>query len=140
MAARERHEHGNHSTGREHRGNVRRMEDEGGFGKPRDRDGEARSIGDLLRGAAAPAFRRMGFGRSDLVARWREIVGPALAAHSTPITIRYAPGRKSSGVLDISADLSHAPALRDAGPEIIEQINSLFGYPAVAHINIKPRR
>lgn len=98
------------------------------------------ALGDLLSAAAAPAMRRMGFGKSGLVARWGEIAGPALAPHSTPVTLRYPPGRRASGVLDITVDPAQAAALRAEGPALIERINALFGYPAVAHINIRPRR
>src|SRR3546814_16989117 len=67
-------------------------------GRAGRRGGEATSIGDLLRTVAAPAMRRMGFGKSGLIARWDEIAGPALARHSTPLTLRYPPGRRAGGV------------------------------------------
>ncbi|MBN8902677.1 MAG: LLM class flavin-dependent oxidoreductase, partial [Rhodospirillales bacterium] len=38
------------------------------------RGGEAMAIGALLQTATAPAMRRMGFGKSGLIARWGEIV------------------------------------------------------------------
>jgi hypothetical protein len=104
------------------------------------RGGEATAIGDLLAIAAAPAMRRMGFGKSGLVARWEEIAGPTLARHSTPLTLRYPPGRRASGVLDVSADPARAVELRAESPALIARINELFGYPAVAHINIRLRR
>ena len=104
------------------------------------RGGEATSIGNLLLTATAPAMRRMGFGKSGLIARWGDIAGPALASHSTPLTLRYPPGRRASGVLDVSADPARAVELRAEIPALIARINELFGYPAVAHINIRLRR
>src|SRR3546814_19289824 len=104
------------------------------------RSGEATSIGDRLRTVAAPAMRRMGFGKSGLVARWDEIAGPALARHSTPLTLRYPPGRRAGGVLDVTVDPAHAAELRAESPALVAQINAMFGYPAVANINIRLRR
>ena len=104
------------------------------------RGGEATAIGALLQTAAAPVMRRMGFGKSGLVARWAEIAGPELARCSSPITLRYPPGRRAGGVLDVSADPARTVELRGEIPVLIARINELFGYPAVAHINIRPRR
>lgn len=119
---------------------ARMANDEGFASRTGRRGGEATAIGDLLRAAAAPAMRRMGFGKSELIARWGEIVGPALADHSRPVTVRYPPGRRAGGVLDVSADPAQAAELRAESPALIARINELFGYPAVAHINIRPRR
>ncbi|ODU68782.1 MAG: hypothetical protein ABT11_15160 [Novosphingobium sp. SCN 66-18] len=104
------------------------------------RGGEAMAIGALLQTATAPAMRRMGFGKSGLIARWGEIVGPALARYSSPITLRYPPGRRAGGVLDVATDPARAVELRAEIPALIARINDLFGYPAVANINIRLRR
>ncbi len=98
------------------------------------------AIGALLQTATAPAMRRMGFGKSGLIARWGEIVGPALARYSSPITLRYPPGRRAGGVLDVATDPARAVELRAEIPALIARINDLFGYPAVANINIRLRR
>lgn len=115
-------------------------DDDGNGSRAGRRGGEATAIGALLQMAAAPAMRRMGFGKSGLVARWDEIAGPALARHSTPLALRYPPGRRAGGVLDVAADPVQAVELRAELPAMIARINELFGYPAVAHINIRPRR
>ncbi|MFC3216473.1 DciA family protein [Novosphingobium panipatense] len=85
------------STGRGRRGKMASMKDGEGFGRRDERGGEAMAIGDLLRTVAAPVMRHMGFGRSELVARWPEIVGPALAQHTTPMTLRHPPGSRARG-------------------------------------------
>lgn len=115
-------------------------DDDGYESRAGRRGGEATAIGALLNVAAAPAMRRMGFGKSGLIARWVEIAGPALASHCTPLTLRYPPGRRAGGVLDISADPERAVQLRAESPVLIARINELFGYPAVDHINIRLRR
>lgn len=117
------------------------MADDDEYARPNGRrGGEATAIGDLLQTAAAPAMRRMGFGKSGLIARWAEIAGPALARHSTPMTLRYPPGARANGVLDVSTDPARSVELRAEIPALIARINELFGYPAVARINIRLRR
>ncbi len=117
----------------------RHMEGDGRFARRSARTGEATALGDLLRDVARPALRQMGHGRSGIAQQWPQLVGPLLAQHSTPLAVRYPPGRRAGGTLDIMVDRAQAGALRDLSADLLEQINQLFGYPAVAQINIRPR-
>lgn len=98
------------------------------------RSKRARAVSDLLPEAGGAAFRRFGFVQSSIVSRWKEIVGLRYAAVSSPESIRFPPGKKSSGVLNLVVEGAHAPMLQHVAPVIVERVNRFFGYPAVERI------
>jgi len=97
----------------------------------------ARAVSDLLPQAGGAAFRRFGFVQSAIVSRWKEIVGVRYAAVSSPESIRFPPGKKSSGVLTLIVEGAHAPMMQHVAPAIQERVNQFFGYPAVERIHIR---
>jgi hypothetical protein len=101
------------------------------------RSKRARAVSDLLPAAGGAAFRRFGFVQSSIVSRWREIVGVRYAAVSSPESIRFPPGRKSAGVLNLVVEGAHAPMMQHVAPAIVERVNAFFGYPAVERIAIR---
>ena len=68
----------------------------------------ARAVSDMLPDVGRAAFRRFGFVQSSIVSRWREIVGERYAAVSSPESIRFPPGRRSEGVLNLDVEGAHA--------------------------------
>lgn len=103
----------------------------------RPRGGQARAISELMPDIGRTAFRRFGFVQSSIVTRWAEIVGPAHAQVSSPEAIRFAPGEKSDGILQLVVRPGHAPLINHVIPEIIERVNRFFGYCAVAKVKIR---
>lgn len=103
----------------------------------RSRGGEARQIADLMPAIGRTAFRRFGFVQSSVVTRWPEIVGAAHARHCVPESIRFAPGEKSDGIMQLVVTPAHAPLIQHVIPEIIERVNRFFGYRAVARVKIR---
>ena len=83
------------------------------------------------------AFRRFGFVQSSVVTRWPEIVGPQHARVCAPEAIRFPPGEKSEGIMQLVVSPAHAPLIQQVIPEIIERVNRFFGYSAVARIKIR---
>lgn len=83
------------------------------------------------------AFRRFGFVQSSVVSRWREIVGERYAGVSCPDSIKFPPGRRSGGVLNLIVEGAHAPMMQHVAPVIIERVNRFFGYPAVERVAFK---
>lgn len=80
------------------------------------------------------AFKRFGFVQSAVVSRWDEIVGERYGKVSSPESIRFPAGRKSSGVLTLLVEGAHAPLIQHLAPLIIERVNRFFGYEAVDRI------
>ena len=103
----------------------------------RPRGGPARAIADLMPEVGRTAFRRFGFVQSSVVTRWPEIVGPRHARICAPESIRFPPGEKSDGILQLVVVPAHAPIISHVIPEIIERVNRFFGYKAVARVKIR---
>ena len=103
----------------------------------RPRGGSAKAIGDLMPEIGRTAFRRFGFVQSSVVTRWPEIVGPTHSRVCSPEAIRFPPGEKSEGILQLVVSPAHAPLIQQVLPEIIERVNRFFGYNAVARAKIR---
>jgi hypothetical protein len=103
----------------------------------RPRGGPAKPIAKLVPQIGRTVFRRFGFVQSSVVTRWPEIVGEAHARVSLPEAIRFPPGEKSEGVLQLVVNPAHAPLIQHVIPEIIERVNRFFGYKAVARVKLR---
>lgn len=103
----------------------------------RPRGGQARAICDLMPDVGRSAFRRFGFIQSSIVTRWPEIVGAKRAQICAPESIRFAPGEKSEGVLQLVVVPAHAPLISHVLPDIVERVNRFFGYNAVARAKLR---
>jgi hypothetical protein len=103
----------------------------------RARGGQARAIADLMPEIGRTAFRRFGFVQSSVVTRWPEIVGPRHARACAPEAIRFPPGEKHDGILQLVVTPAHAPLISHVIPEIVERVNRFFGYNAVARVKLR---
>jgi len=111
-------------------------------GKPaspwqRPRGQGVRAIGELTPAIGRTAFRRFGFVQSSVVTRWGEIVGPVHAQHCQPESIRFPPGEKADGILQLVVSPGHATLIQHVTEDIIERVNRFFGYRAVARVKIR---
>lgn len=110
-------------------------------GKPRQferaRGMGVRPIAELMPEIGRTAFRKFGFIQSSVVTRWPEIVGHSHARVCAPESIRFPPGEKSEGILQLVVVPAHAPIISHVIPEIIERVNRFFGYKAVARVKLR---
>ena len=119
------------------------MERDGKPAKPaakrfeRPRGGGARPIAELMPEVGRTAFRKFGFVQSSVVTRWPEIVGERHARVCMPEAIRFPPGEKSDGILQLLVVPAHAPLISHVIPEIIERVNRFFGYNAVSRVKLR---
>jgi hypothetical protein len=91
----------------------------------------------MLPNVGGAAFRRFGFVQSSIVSRWREIVGERYARVSAPESIRFPPGKRSAGVLNLVVEGAHGPMMQHVAPVIVERVNRFFGYCAVDRVQFR---
>ncbi|AKM07540.1 DUF721 domain-containing protein [Pelagerythrobacter marensis] len=103
----------------------------------RPRGGPARQIADLMPQIGRTAFRRFGFVQSSVVTRWPEIVGQQHARVCMPEAIRFPPGEKAEGILQLVVLPAHAPLIQHVIPEIMDRVNRFFGYKAVSRVKLR---
>jgi hypothetical protein len=103
----------------------------------RPRGGPAKPVAELVPQIGRAAFRRFGFVQSSVVTRWPEIVGEHHARVCMPEAIRFPPGEKSDGILQLVVVPAHAPLIQHVIPEIMERVNRFFGYKAVARVKLR---
>jgi len=101
-----------------------------------ERRNRAQDVGSLLPSVGGMAFRKFGFAQAQLIGRWREVVGPVYARWSVPDSLRFPKGAKSGGTLTIRVEGPFATQLLHVTPQIIERVNRIFGYAAVAQVRL----
>jgi len=105
-----------------------------------------RPLSDFLGATLSDTLKSQGFASSEIIARWADIVGPEIAAHSEPMRINW-PRPNTAGDL---ADEAAEPAtlvLRVEGPAaleiqhlsavILERVNRFFGWQAIGRIALR---
>jgi len=91
-----------------------------------------RSLAAPLAKVTKPILRRRGLASAQVVSKWEEIMGAQMAAHSIPQ--RYVPDRRGGGTLHIRVGGGWATEFQHLEPQIIERINTFFGYRAVSRL------
>ncbi|MGB3810280.1 MAG: DciA family protein [Parvibaculum sp.] len=112
-------------------------------------------IGARVAQVTQDVFRKRGFAEGHILAHWPEIAGADISVFSAPERLVYP--RRSSGsrelqvgaTLAVRVDGPIALEIKHLEPQIIERINSYYGYQAVARLKLiqgplpmrpKPRR
>jgi predicted nucleic acid-binding Zn ribbon protein len=92
---------------------------------------DPRPIGDSLSSLA----RRLGVAEPSVLTgifgKWEELVGPAIAAHATPLSL-------SQGVLVIGTDQpAWATQLRFLGPDLLVRLSGSAGHGQIERVEVK---
>jgi hypothetical protein len=98
------------------------------------RSGRPRSVADLLPQVGGQAFRRFGFSQGQLVAQWRQVVGPLYARWTIPESLRSGRGKAAGATLTIRVDGPFAVQLQHVAPQIIARCNRILGEGAVMRL------
>lgn len=95
-----------------------------------------RHIGSKVRRVTNPLFKSRGLAQGDIVFRWSEIVGPDLAAFCYPMKLAGARGAHG-GTLTVRVAGAAALEFEFLVPQVIERINTYYGYQAITHVQIE---
>jgi hypothetical protein len=107
--------------------------------RPERRFNAPKALGVSLGRLTRPTMKKRGAALGDILARWREIAGPMLAAESQPEKLVYAAGAGANATLEIAVSPAFALEVQHLAPLIVERINGWFGYRAVAGLRLKQR-
>jgi len=88
---------------------------------------------------AAKALGKKGLGFGKLVTDWRQIVGPDLGDVTAPVKLAFPRGERADATLTIDIVPARAIEVQHAMPQLIERVNAMFGYRAVARIKMVQR-
>ncbi|QFR34280.1 DUF721 domain-containing protein [Ancylobacter sp. TS-1] len=98
-----------------------------------------RPLADLIDATIAESCRQRGLASVEIVTRWAEIVGEALAARAVPIKLAW-PSRQDSGepgVLHVRVEGGFAIELQHDAPVVIERVNRYFGWRCIGRIALR---
>lgn len=96
-----------------------------------------RALGAAVARITAPAFRRRGFAEAGILTDWPHIVGSQLASRTEPERLSFARGTRVDGTLQVRVSGAWATELQHLAPQVIERVNSYFGYRAVDRLAIR---
>lgn len=91
----------------------------------------------LLARVLTPAARERGFAEAAIFAEWPRIVGASLASRCVPLRIDFPHSRGRHGTLLLGASAAAALELQHLAPQIIERINTFFGFPAIGRLRFR---
>jgi hypothetical protein len=105
----------------------------------------SRPLADLIGPAIAPLLAKQGFGESEIIMAWPEIVGPRYAGVSEPIRLQWPPqgprrdpaARPEPAILHVRVDGGLAIELQHMQEVILQRINRHLGWRCVARLALK---
>ena len=94
-----------------------------------------------LPGLTRIAFRNTlggrGFAEAGLITEWAAVVGADIARMSRPLQLAFPRGERKGGVLTVACGGAAALELQHLTPQILDRVNTHFGYGAVIEIRFK---
>jgi len=90
----------------------------------------------LVAGIATPICQRAGFSQASIILDWDKIVPAAFSQFCQAIKVTFPTHKKSQGVLHIRVPSAMALAISYQTPQILERVNTYYGYQAIAKITI----
>lgn len=103
--------------------------------------GFPRPLAHFAGAALNDALRTQGFASAEIIARWAEIAGPEVAAHSEPIKIKWpraTEGETSEpAILVLRVEGPAALEIQHSSGVILERVNRFFGWRAIGRIALR---
>ncbi len=95
--------------------------------------------GSLLEIGLRQSMAKRGFGESRVLTHWAEIVGADIARIAEPLKLNY-PKDGFGADLVVLCVGANAPVVQMRSDDIIERVNSCYGYRAIARVKITQTR
>jgi len=105
-----------------------------------------RPLSEFLGATLSDSLKAQGFASTEIIARWADIAGAEIAAHSEPMKITW-PRANTTGDLDDGVPEPATLVLRVEGPAaleiqhlsavILERVNRFFGWQAIGRIALR---
>ncbi len=104
-----------------------------------------RPLSEFLGATIGGVLKEQGFASTEIIARWADIVGPEIAAHSEPMKINWPRVKNDTGDTDQAEPATLM--LRVEGPAaleiqhlsavILERVNRFFGWQAIGRLALR---
>ena len=95
-----------------------------------------RHASETVRKSVDQVVGKKGFAESEVLLRWPEIAGEALAATCRPVKVHYGANRNLGATLIVHADSGRAPEVTHLAPKIVERVNQFYGYRAISRMKV----
>jgi hypothetical protein len=100
-----------------------------------------RPLSELLAATLGDVFKAQGFASTEIISRWRDIVGAEIAAHSEPLKISWprttGEGAAEPAMLVLRVEGPAAIEIQHLSAVIIERVNRFFGWQAIGRIALR---
>ena len=99
-------------------------------------------IGSQVAGLTRELFRKRGFAEGHILAHWPDIAGDVIADYSAPERLVFPRrsgderGPAPAATLEIRVDGPIALEIKHLEPQIVERINTYYGYSAVSRLKL----
>ncbi|MEM9055628.1 MAG: DUF721 domain-containing protein [Pseudomonadota bacterium] len=94
------------------------------------------SAGATVRPAVDQMAGRKGFAETEVLLRWPEIAGAALAKVCRPVKVQYGASRAIGATLIVQTDSGRAPEVEHQGPALVDRVNQFYGYRAISRLKV----
>jgi len=95
-----------------------------------------RPFGNTLPRSVKGILKRNGYNYSEIISKWKMLVGEEIASFSNPKSIKM-PNGNTNGILTISVKRGNEIFIEYSKKEIINKINSYFGYQLINTIKLE---
>jgi len=100
-----------------------------------------RPLSELLSATLSDALKTQGFASAEILARWGDIVGPEVAAHSEPMKINWprpmGDEDPEPATLVLRVEGPAALEIQHLSAVILERVNRFFGWQAIGRIALR---
>ncbi len=100
-----------------------------------------RPLSDFTGATLSDSLKAQGFASAEIIARWADIAGPEIAAHSEPMKINWPRAAGDEGpepaTLVLRVEGPAALEIQHLAAVILERVNRFFGWQAIGRIALR---